>query len=318
METDRKKIDLELVKNLMEESYYLIYVDYNDNLNGHPRVFRECIEGKSADKLFALFDNMYLDSEDDAIRQSLDKIKERLREAGYTQCEIDNFFREHEGEVREGIWERDDSDTVEKLLRNTSNIPVRVEMYSNYDCINSHWFESQGGFSYEKSYFGDMLDALNLNPRKVKRLLVEHGEKVCGRFSDRRSRNGKEHVSYEHFYKEHINSCCGANLLTFMATVNPVKLYESGFNLSKLTIPKGNKCGLFSSTYGGGSILEMELLHDVTIDLKRKEYPRYGLEIEANGKDYNYSIHQTYGLDRSAYGKPVTIAAVQQEQRISA
>ena len=34
-------------------------------------------------------------------------------------------------------------------------------MLSNYDCINSNWFESQGGYRYEESYFGDMVDSLN-------------------------------------------------------------------------------------------------------------------------------------------------------------
>ena len=206
-----------------------------------------------------------------------------------------------------------------KLLRNTRDIPVRIEMLSNYDCINSHWLESGSGFSYEESYFGDMIDALGLNPMRVKQLLVSLGDKVRGRFPDIRSRDGKELVSYEDFNEEHINSSCGANLLTFMATLNPMKLYEYGFNLpSKLTIPAGNKCGLFSSTYGGGSLMEMELLRDVTVDLKRTEYPKYRLEFEADGKAYNYSINQVYGLIRSCYGKPIRIEQIQNDGKIAA
>ena len=53
-------------------------------------------------------------------------------------------------------------------------------MLSDYDCINSNWFESQGGYSYEESYFGDMVDSLNLNPAQVKKLLTSHGYKVYG------------------------------------------------------------------------------------------------------------------------------------------
>ena len=61
---------------------------------------------------------------------------------------------------------------------------MRVEMLSNYDCINSNWLESQEGYRYKESYFGDMIDALNLNPAKVKKMLVEKGYTVYGRFPD--------------------------------------------------------------------------------------------------------------------------------------
>jgi hypothetical protein len=316
METERKEIDLELVRSLMDDKYYLIYVDYNDDLDGRPEVFRKCIEERSADHLHQFFNEWYDDQEYEAVREAMENIKSALEEKGYETERIETFFGEHEDEIREEIYSRGDSDGVDKLLRNTRDIPVRVELYSNHDCINSHWLESQGGFSYEESYFGDMVDALRLNPRKVKQILVAHGEKVCGRFPDRRSRNGKEYVSYEQFYGEMVNSTCGANLLTFMATVNPTVLYESGFNFSKLTIPKGNECGLFSSTYGGGSILEMKLLHDVTIDLERKDYPCYGFDFDAAGG--GYSIKEVYGTDDSSFGKPIATIPVGNCDRISA
>ena len=86
---------------------------------------------------------------------------------------MDKFFQEHEDEIREEIYDRNDSDTLKELLKNTDDIPVRVEMLSNYDCINSNWLESQEGYRYKESYFGDMIDALNLNPAKVKKMLVE-------------------------------------------------------------------------------------------------------------------------------------------------
>ena len=53
------------------------------------------------------------------------------------------------------------------------NIPVRVEMLSNYDCINSNWLESQEGYRYKGVLFRGYEDALNLNPAKVKKMLVD-------------------------------------------------------------------------------------------------------------------------------------------------
>jgi predicted secreted protein len=75
---------------------------------------------------------------------------------------------------------------------------------------------------------------------------------VYGRFPDKKYRDGKEQVSYEQFYQELINSCCGANLLTYIGKVNLQELYDAGFSLGEVIIPKGNCCGIFSSMYGGG------------------------------------------------------------------
>ena len=57
---------------------------------------------------------------------------------------MDDFFDEHEDEIRDEIYSRNDSDVIKELIMHTDDIPIRVEMLSNYDCINSHWFESQG------------------------------------------------------------------------------------------------------------------------------------------------------------------------------
>ena len=78
--------------------------------------------------------------------------------------EVNAFFEEHDDEIRDEIRERDDSTTVNDLIKNTRDIPVRVEMLSNYDCINSCWLESQGGFRYKESYWG--YDRYSLNPCK--------------------------------------------------------------------------------------------------------------------------------------------------------
>ncbi len=313
----RKDIDLEGVKSRMDGSYNLISVDWRDNLNEHTTIIMECLEKRSAGPLHGFFDTYFGNTESEAVDEAVSQLKSALERDGWDEEDIEAFFTEHEEEIRSEIYNRSDNDDIEDMLRYTADIPVRIEMLSNHDCINSHWFEGEGGFSYEESYFGDMIDALGLNPMRVEQLLASHGDKVCGCFPDMKEREGKELVSYEQFHEEHINSSCGANLLTFIATINPVELYESGFNLpSKLTIPAGNKCGLFSSTYGGGSILEMELLRDVTVNLERAEYPKYRLEFESGGG--GYPIWQVYGYDRDGYGKQVLFEPLQNEKRIAA
>ena len=78
---------------------------------------------------------------------------ECIRFHDFGEEEVDKFFQEHEDEIREEIYDRNDSDTLRELLKNTDDIPVRVEMLSNYDCINSNWLESQEGYRYKESLF---------------------------------------------------------------------------------------------------------------------------------------------------------------------
>ena len=192
-------------------------------------------------------------------------------------------------------------------MRNTSDLPVRIELHSNFDCINSHWLESQGGYQYMESYFGDMMDALNMNPYKVKRYLTDNGEMTTGHYPDKPERNGKEAVTYETFYHELVNSCCGANLLTFYGTVNARNLWEIGFSFSRIVIPKGNRCGLFSSLQGGGSLLDMELLHDVEIRFDDKAPHYFRMMIDC--RNCGYSIGEVYGVDDSFFGNNVELYA---------
>lgn len=198
---------------------------------------------------------------------------------------------------------------LKELIRNTDDIPVRVEMLSNNDCINSNWFESQCGYRYDESYFGDMIDSLNLNPAKVKKLLTGHGYKVYGRFPNRKSRDGKEQVSYEQFYEEMLNSCCSANLLVYVGKVSLKDLYDADFSVDEVIIPKGNYCGLFSSAFGGGSLLEMELKQDVPLKLKRKNGCDYRFRLDAERSKYDYSIQHVYGVDDSFFGNTVSLVA---------
>lgn len=312
----KKEIDMDMVTGLMDKNYSLVCVDYNENLDNSLETIKKCLEAKNSDALFESIDGWYDDRMETSVDDILEGLKKELACMGYRKWEAEKFFEENEEEIRDYIYKRNDSDPLKDLLRNTSKIPVRIELLSNYDCINSHWLESSGGYSYEESYFGDMVDTLNLNPQKVKKILFGHGEKIYGTFPDKRSRNGKEQVSYEQFYEELENACCGANLLTYVATVDVQKLYEADFNLSEIIIPKGNKCGLYSPMQGGGSLMEMELKEDVKLHLTKKNYPCFRLELDKWGSGYDYSIKQTYGVCNSFFGKPLNIVSQPQIPQI--
>lgn len=307
---EQKTLTLDFIKSLMEPVYTLVWTDYNDNLDRHRGLIQKCLDSKSPELLWEKADEWYSDAEREAVRGIIAKLKEECTVFNdFGEEDVDAFFDKYEEEIRDEIYSRNDSDVIKDLIKHTDDIPIRMEMLSDYDCINSNWFESQGGYSYEKSYFGDMIDCLNLNPARVKRLLTGHGYKTHGRFPDRRSRNGKEQVSYEQFYEELINSCCGANLLVYIGRVNLKELYNIEFSLSEVIIPKGNSCGLFSSMYGGGSLLEMELKQDVHLKLEVKGCNGFRFRLDDERSKYECSVQQVYGVNDSFFGDAVRIVS---------
>lgn len=307
---EQKTLTLDFVKSMMEPTYTLVWTDYTDNLDNHHDVIQKCLDNRSSESLWDKMELWYSDAEWQAVQEIIVNLKEECTVFNdFDEEEVNAFFDEHEDEIRDEIYSRNDADVLTDLMKNTDDIPVRVEMLSNYDCINSHWLESHGGYRYEGSYFGDMIDSLNLNPAKVKKVLVEKGYTVYGRFPNCKSRDGKEQVSYGQFYEELINSCCGANLLTYIGRVNLKELYDAGFSLKEVIIPKGNYCGLFSSMYGGGSLLEMELKQDVRLKLEVKDYHGFRFRLDDERSKYDYSVQHVYGVDDSFFGNTVSLTA---------
>lgn len=306
----QKTLTLDFIKSLMKPAYTLVWTDYNDNLDGHRGLIQKCLDSRSREHLWENADVWYSDTAWKAVCGIFTNLKEECTLLhGFDEEDVDAFFDEYEDEIRDEIYGRNDSDVMTELIRHTDDIPIRVEMLSDHDCINSDWSESQDGYRYEGSYFGDMVDSLNLNPARVKRLLTEHGYKTYGRFPDRKSRNGKERVSYEQFHEELANSCCGANLLTYIGKASLKELYDAGFSLKEVIIPKGNCCGLFSSMYGGGSLLEMELKRDVRLKLEVKGCNGFRFRLDDERSGYEYSVGHVYGVDDTFFGKTISLVA---------
>lgn len=313
MEREGKELTMDYIKSVMEDSYTLVWVDYCDNPDDNLDVIEECLRDKCAMTLYNKADEWFREALWRNVREIWRQIESDCMDDGFDWEAVHAFMEDNRDDIIGIIYERNDSDAVKDLIKNTNDIPVRIEMLSNYDCINSHWLESQGGYVYPGSYFGDMVDALNLNPAKVKSLLADKGIRVYGRCPDRKSRNGKEQVSYEDFHRELVNSCCGGNLLTYIGKINPKELLDYGFSVTKVTVPKGNHCGIFSSMYGGGSVLDMELREDVTLELKTENYHGYRLVIDNPQKKYDYSIRQVYSVGDSFFDEIVKLTPATQE-----
>lgn len=292
------------IERLMDDSYTLCYVSPDDNLDDHLHIIRRCIETGSAEPLSDAIDGWYGISRHDALSDEIKKLKRACIDDGFEETATDSFFDAHDDCIRMMILERDHSYLADDLCRNTGWIPIRIEMVSGYDCINSHRLESGGGYSYEDSYFGHMVDALNLNPRKVKEILLANGEKVAGNYPDIWVHNGKEQVSYDDFHRELRNSCCGANLLTYLGKMDVRDLSDENFDVATVVVPKGNVCGLYSAMQGGGSLMDMKLLTDVEIALKVDGYDGFRLRIDACD---TYPLKSVYAVLDSFFGRTIQL-----------
>ncbi len=289
---------------MMDKRYTLVYLERENNLDNSIEVLSECVKQKSVEPLYDHINDWFLDCEEDAVVAIIDGLKSDCEELGYSEEYVEEFFDTNDDAIRTEIYNRDDADRFDTLVSNTSLLPIRVELHSNYDCINSHYFE--GSYLYKDSYFGDMVDALNLNPAKVQEVFGENGIKCEGDYPNLIERNGLEVVSYMDFAREIANSVTPANLLTFTAMIDVSHLSEHNFSLGSVTIPKGNFCGLYSPSQGGGSIMEMELLKDLTLKIGAEGYDYYSLKFDGDTQ-VSHSMKDVYGLLDTAFGKHINI-----------
>lgn len=283
------------------------YWDYRDEVS--QKTVSEALDRNKEHPIDHIYDQ--LDSSDTIyeleiqyIIETLDDFTERLAEE-FNCKEEDLDLKQVAHEIRDDVMESISVDMDVKSLLSKTGVNVRIEMYSNYDCINSDWLESQSPYSMD-SYFGDMIRTLQFNPAEMKSFLISKGRQTTGNWPNRRKK--KPFVSIEDFWTELLNSSCGANLLNFVGTMDAFELLTAG-KKSTVTIGKGNNCGLFSSMYGGGSVMEMTLLRPITIDLEKKYdksgYLNFGLHIDCDSG--GYSMAQVYGVDASFFGGEISI-----------
>lgn len=291
----------------LDNTYYLVYIDYRESLDNSGKTIQQCIDEKSLEPLDELLTDRLSDAEYESTNYHIKEIKEAIFDDNslvHLHPYIEDWLHDAENKdgIRDKMYDRDKSTPVKDLLDNT-NLRARATLYTNYDSLPPN-YDLGNTYSYSE-YVKDMIDVLYLNPAKVKKAFRQHGINTAGRFPNLAYRNGKEAVTYESFADELLNQCC-YGLLTFAGILPLQDLYNNGFQQIKyITIPKGNTCGIFNSWNGGGSIMEMELLRDLKIPVtfKRKtKYDYLALEVDECGCN-GYSINEVYGLISSFWGK---------------
>lgn len=296
-EEDLPELTLDVVISEMDTQYRLFYSNPMDNLNDYLNIFQECIEMHSKNALYEVVDQMTDPQIDEAVYEVRSELETKLEKKGYPLDEVVTLFQECEYEIVDEIHARDVSEPLEQLVNNTGldgQVCAYIDMTIGFDCVNSYELESENGFAYKNTYFGDMIDQLNLNPSKVEELLHVEGAKTVGVFPDLSARDGQEFVRYDQFVQEIVNNP-DLGLLVFLTKVDLKELVDKDFDVQEVVVPKGNRCGLFFSGISSGSILGMELQRDIKLDVRHEEVGRrMWLTLDDKNVQRGYSIQETY------------------------
>lgn len=126
----------------------LSYVDYRDNLDEHEDTLQSCIQQNNYYPLYEETDDWYLEQESEYCRQELDAIREKMSADGHGE-----EFDEHEDEIRNLLYERNDADPIENLIRNSRTTNVFYSLGVEIDGYHSDWCGSCRGESVAMSCY---------------------------------------------------------------------------------------------------------------------------------------------------------------------
>ena len=173
---------------------------------------------------------------------------------------------------------------IEHLL--DTDVPVVFAMYSDYDSMNSYYFETNGlsaPLVVKDTYLGDVLNVLKIDPYKLSHFInVEH---------DGLSLASEESYVDEKLFAEELKNQSSSDALLMICTKVPFRK----LNERKWTILKGTKIGFYSESEGGGSTFDCELKRDLEVEVpwsKAKDWPFWGMKPECY---MNYSMSKCYG-----------------------
>ena len=76
---EQKRLTMEFVKSLMDKSYTLVWVGYNDNFDNCYDTIQKCLEERSCESLWEKVDEWYDDAEWEAVHEIFSKLKDECK-----------------------------------------------------------------------------------------------------------------------------------------------------------------------------------------------------------------------------------------------
>lgn len=112
----------------------LYYVDYRDDLDEHEDIQQDCVRNNTLLPLYEKIDDWYGEQEAQFCKDELDAIQEKMSEDGREE-----EFEEHEDEIRDLLYERNDADPVQGLIKNTRTTNMFYSLGVEIDGYHNDW-----------------------------------------------------------------------------------------------------------------------------------------------------------------------------------
>jgi hypothetical protein len=139
------EIQLNQIEELLPNYVCLHYVDYRDNLNGQVDLLQSCITDNSLDKVAEFVYDAFIDSEEDAMGQYM----QRLRDDVVGSFDLDKneadrlVFETYEDEIRDMLYNKNNSDPVKDLMRNTDAFSIFLDTGLEIDTGSWQWTKKE-------------------------------------------------------------------------------------------------------------------------------------------------------------------------------
>lgn len=102
-------------QSFVPSSVSLYYVDYREDLDKHEDLQEQCIRKNNLDAIREAVFDWYTEQERENLTQTIDEIERKMSEDGRYE-----EFKEHAEEISDLIYERNDTDPTEDLIRHST------------------------------------------------------------------------------------------------------------------------------------------------------------------------------------------------------
>lgn len=106
---------LQSLEQYLPEYIDLFYVDYRENLDEHEDIQEKCIRSNSLESLYEKVYEWYEEQERENMQEYLEQVRKDME-----SCDLQETFYECEENIRDLIYERNRSNPVKDLIRNSS------------------------------------------------------------------------------------------------------------------------------------------------------------------------------------------------------
>lgn len=132
------EIILEEVLDMIPKSVSLTYVDYRDNLDGYLEQMQKCIKENCLDAMYEAIDNAFMDQEWESVDSILKDVRKEIQSKyEIKKSDAKDFIETHEDTLKDVIYERNNSDTIKDLVRNTDKVICFYD--TGYEMESDSW-----------------------------------------------------------------------------------------------------------------------------------------------------------------------------------